>query len=166
MFIGPALRQLIVNLMQPGHGEKAGIERKILEIAKAMLPVMNKLFHCDLDLYALQFSPCLWGKWVAAITYLGSPDSTEYAMKLERLICGTRRGRDKARIYQLESKFIKELWNGLGKANLLDEFRGASTAGKKRAFDGLYWSLGPQRPDILAVMDNGHTFCKCRKSQH
>ena len=65
MFLGPALRDLLLALKQPEHGETASTLRQTLRNARNLLGDMNELLKCDLDLYALQYneiSRCIDGK--------------------------------------------------------------------------------------------------------
>ena len=154
MFIGPALRDLLLALKQPAHGEAAGMLRQTLRNARSLLGDMNELLRCDLDLYALQFLPCIWGKWLAAITRLhvclplGSLEFNECLQKLK----GTRLWFQKLRIFQLETIRLKELWIGLDQRALRQAFLDAPLDCRRRLFDECLWSTAPTRKAVLALL--------------
>ncbi|CAK0819964.1 unnamed protein product [Prorocentrum cordatum] len=142
MFIGPALRELIVSLRCPARGDKAGLVRGVLGAAQDLLPDFNSLFLCDLDLYALQFFPCIWGKWLMAVQRLSAAlpaDSAEHLVVLDRLRRGIRR-REKERIFPLETVRIRELWGGLRRLALVADFLAAPAAQQRRVCDEVAWA--------------------------
>ena len=47
--LGPALRDLLLALKQPEHGETASTLRQTLRNARNLLGDMNELLRCDLD---------------------------------------------------------------------------------------------------------------------
>ena len=49
MFLGPALRDLLLAYKQPEHGEAASTLRQTLRNARNLLGDMNELLRCDLD---------------------------------------------------------------------------------------------------------------------
>lgn len=138
MAIGPAFRMLTLALLRPPSGHRASTEKGVLAFARQLLPDVNALLLADLDLYALQFLPCIWGKWLAAVGHLAPygldpPGVAEHARpesagtanvggasagsaleaKLRRLERTPRR-EDKETIFALESLRLVELWEGLG----------------------------------------------------
>ena len=157
MFIGPALRELLISLHCPARGAKAGLARGVLELAQALLPDFNAMFQCELDLYALQFLPCIWGKWLMATERLGRAlpaDAPEYLTVLERLRKGVRRG-EKERIFELETIRIRELWVGIRQFGFVQEFIAAPALKQRRICDHVVWNAPGTRKFVSEILGIG-----------
>ena len=70
MFIGPVFRNLLMSLREEGCSNKAKIEREAMDIGVRLLADLNDVCRSTFDLYALQFVPCIWGKFVGGLARL------------------------------------------------------------------------------------------------
>ena len=111
MFIGPAMRLLLVALRQPAEGTRADLERRAMDICAKLLADLNIFFSSTLDLYSVQFTPCIWGKFLGYGIRLQEA-AAEGVHKLHHvhnvLKCSDRR-RDKERILKMEGVVLSEM---------------------------------------------------------
>ena len=70
MFIGPAFRNLLMSLRGEGCSNKAKLEREAMDIGVRLLADLNDVCRSSFDLYALQFAPCIWGKFTRGLARL------------------------------------------------------------------------------------------------
>ena len=154
MFMGPAFRDLLVALKQPATGCRAALVRSSLVLAREMLHDVNCLFEASLDLYALQFIPCIWGKvlryerrLVVAVCSGGHE-----VHRVSKAIYKSSRRRDRDRLMFLESKAMGEFHLGVERLRLKDQVLEVSPLTLRKAVDVVSWGMMPDSRKVLALL--------------
>ena len=165
MFVGPPARGLLACLIKPEHGKAADLERRALQCVQDLLPYINSLLGYDLDLYALQFLPCIWGKFLRGSQRLlesqvvdnGEESSVEaviaqgilnWANVLASLRMSKAR-RQAERVKTLESRYIREFRRGIRKLGLETELITLPRGIKCVLAEQLEWSGEPKKKFVV-----------------
>ena len=137
MFMGPAFRDLLVALKQPATGCRAALVRSSLVLAREMLHDVNCLFEASLDLYALQFIPCIWGKVLRYERRLvvAVCSGVHEVHRVSKAIYKSSRRRDRDRLMFLESKAICEFHVGAQRLQLKDQILEVSARTLRKVID-------------------------------
>ena len=148
------MRHLLAALRQPAHGARASLDRSAMQICADLLTDLNDIFSSTLDLYALQFLPCIWGKFLRhglRLQEAAGKGSQELRRVHAAIKCSDRR-RDVERILFLESHVLSEMLHGCEQRNLSKELHEYSAAVVSRVADRLNWSEGPSASIVLSLL--------------
>ena len=151
MFIGPAFRNLLISLCWEGCTNKAKLEREAMDIGVRLLADLNDLCRSSFDLYALQFVPCIWGKFVRGLARLLHAEPGNVQDVLASLSMSERR-RLKERIMFLESRAISEFWRKCDTLKCNDEMHATSGRNLRCLIDRVCWDEIAERCQLLELL--------------